>query len=127
MESLGEKLLYAADVDDIIDSIYQDQVFADNPEKSFIEWIHFYAEKYSKDERIQADLVGACRDCEFKTTDEEEVNGFKSGFKECWNTVYGFSVTHFKKPSILHIWDFRKKDDCIKLGKLFQADLTRED
>ena len=53
--------------------------------------------------------------------------GLKSGFHECWKSMAGFADDDFDKPSVLNVWDFRKKDQVIEEGKYFMDDLTDDD
>ncbi|HRH02373.1 MAG TPA: DUF2779 domain-containing protein [Bacteroidia bacterium] len=124
---LGDEILTSIIVDEIADSILNDKRFSDRPDKSFIEWIHFFANEYEKDRLIQEALGAHCASCEFKTMSEEENSDKKSGFKECWKRIAKFSNSDFDKPSVLEIWDFRKKEEYIAAGKYFQEQLQRSD
>ena len=62
------------------------------PEKSFVENIHFLADKYERDEKIVVPIHKDCRDCEYQTTPEEELQGKLSGFQECWSKQLGWKT-----------------------------------
>lgn len=126
-DALGIEVLVKMPVDEIVDGLLLPEPFSDNPERSFIDWIHFYADHYEQDIRIQDPINGKCGKCEFWVSPEEEANGLKSGFKECWQKEAKFSDNDFLKPSVLEIWQTRKKDAFIGEGRYFQSDLTRED
>lgn len=126
-EALGAEVLVSIPVDTIIDSVLGAELFVDNPEKSFIKWIHFYADNYEQDIRLQGPINSKCGKCEFKANPEEEAKGMKSGFKECWKKEAKFSDDDFLRPSVLEIWQSRKKDEFITQGRYFQSDITRED
>lgn len=123
--SLGDKILCMVNVDHIVDPLLQDEPFSDNPEKSFIEWINFYAENYNQDKLIRSSVKASCRDCEFKLLNIED--GQRSGFNECWKREVGFIDADFAKPSILNIWDLRTKDKFFSEGRYFQNDLLDVD
>ncbi len=126
-QALGNEVLIKVAVDEIVDSVLAEEKFVDYPEKSFKEWVHFFADKYEKGELISSSVGSKCKECEFKATIEEENNGLLNGFKECWKSKAKLNEIDFEKPSILDIWDFRKKDEYISLGKYFQSKLTRAD
>lgn len=125
--ALGQEVLVNILVDDIIHKIFDEEYFTENPEKSFIEWIHFYADEYENDKPIFGTLGSKCSKCEFKATQEEINIGKISGYKECWKKSAKFKESDFDKPHINEIWDFRKKDSYISQGKFFQSDLSRSD
>jgi hypothetical protein len=54
-------------------------------------------------------------------------NGLRSGFHECWKAYADFSDEDFQKPSILNLWDFRRKDEFIAEKKYFLTDINRAD
>lgn len=123
--SLGDEILCMVAVDHIVDPLLQDAPFSDNPDKSFIEWINFYAENYNQDKLIRSNVKASCRDCEFKLLNIED--GQRSGFNECWKREVGFIDADFAKPSILNIWDLRTKDKFFSEGRYFQNDLLDVD
>jgi hypothetical protein len=126
-ETIGNEILARIPVNGIADGILNGPSFQDMPEKAFTEWIHFFADNYEKDLLIETSPTANCKECEFCTTMEEELSGLKSGFKECWKRKLKFTDEDFHKPSILDIWDFRKKDYYLSIGKYFQSDLSRVD
>jgi hypothetical protein len=123
---LGDHILCIVPVDHIVDPLLKHTPFADIPEKSFIEWISFYADNYSQDNLIRTAIKASCRDCEFKSLFNAEP-GNLSGFNECWKREVGFKDFDFTKPSVLNIWDSRTKDKFISEGRYFQAELVDED
>ena len=125
--ALGKQILVAIPLNEVIDSILSVEKFEKVSGKSFVDLIHFYAKKYVSDEMIQGDLKAACKNCEFKTTIEEERKGMRSGFKECWKLGAGFSDQDFLKPSVLDVWNSRSKDKFIKERRFFQSDLVADD
>lgn len=125
-QAIGDAVLAEIQVDDLVDGVLNERKFRDNPLKSFEEWIHFYSDAHQKDQIVFDNLGGKCVKCEFHASDEELKN-FKSGYHECWTKLAGFTHEDFRKPSILKIHDFRKKDDYIATRKYFQENLTRAD
>ncbi len=81
-----------------------DRIFAGTdmklPEaKSFAERAEEFADYYERDERIASQITGDCKTCEFQTTPEEEVDGKRSGLKECWSQALGWTNADFEVPT----------------------------
>jgi hypothetical protein len=126
LEAVGDKILAKINVDDIVDGVLNEGKFRDNPLHSFKEWIKIYSESHQKDEILWDAIGGKCAKCEFYAN-EEELREYKSGYHECWKYLAKFGDDDFRKPSVLKIYDFRKKDEYISARKYFQENLTRED
>lgn len=125
--SLGNKILKEVGVDDIVDRIIAGEFLPDTKFTSFKEMAESYAENYKDDKKIKQEILGRCKDCEFKATKEELGQGYLSGFRECWSESLSFKDEDFEMPLIIDIWDFRKKDELINSGKYFMAQVVMED
>ena len=127
-EALGERILIQVPADHIIDMIWEGKDDLLPSSRSFSEWIHYFAEKYEQDEKINTNLEAKkCQDCEFKANKEQEANGCKNGFKECWINALKWSDKDFEKPHIFDLWNCRNKQTFMDNGKYFLSDLTEED
>ncbi|MFZ4462501.1 MAG: DUF2779 domain-containing protein [Bacteroidales bacterium] len=124
---LGGEILIKIKVDDIIGRIYDGNDTADPPEMLFIDRIKMLSDYYQRDEKIESPLGGKCKKCEFNCDPEELSAGLRSGFQECWKSMAEFADDDFDEPSILDVWDFRKKDKVIRDGKYFMKELTDDD
>lgn len=122
-EALGEKILREINVDRQVADIQR----WDLDGKTFEEVVFYWAEEYVQDRKIDSPLGGHCGACEFKASLEQKALGLKSGFEECWKRQADFGPADFEKPSVLEIWDFRKKDTYIRDQKYFQEQLSRAD
>lgn len=127
LSALGERLLCAVNADDICDKLFDDKPFEVNDPKTFKEWAHFYADNYQAGNLIQGELLGRCGKCEFQASPQEEADGLRNGYKECWQRAAGFTEDDFTRPHILELWDFRKKDAYFADKKYFLSELTRSD
>lgn len=116
---LKKKILIKVSVDDEIDLIMEDG--------TFLEDIESLATAYEKDKKITAEIGTHCAGCEFDCTPEEEREGYKSGFRECWKSALGWSDEDFDEPNVLEIWSFSSKDQLIAEGRIKISDLTVED
>ena len=123
---IGEEILIRVNVDDIINKVYKGTDCSTPSDKSFIENIYFYADKYEKDEKIIIPIHKDCKVCEYQTTPEEEVQSKRSGFKECWSKQLGWDNEMFKLPLVLDIWDFRGKQKLMDSGIYLMRDVKEE-
>ncbi len=124
---LGEEILIKVQVDDLLESIYNGSHFSESETMSFEEWVHYLSDHYENDIRISSGIGAKCKGCEFKYNPEQEQNGLKSGFAECWKKQAGFADSDFKKPAMMDVWDFRRKGAMLEAGKYFMSDLAMDD
>jgi hypothetical protein len=126
-ETIGEEILIRVNVDDIIDKIYQG-TDAPNPQsQSFVEFVHYLADMYERDEKIVVPIHKDCKVCEFQTTIEEELQGRLSGYKECWSAQLGWNNEMFELSRVLDIWDFRNKQKLMDSGIYLMRDVKESD
>ncbi len=76
---------------------------------TFDGWVHWLAEAYVNDRRIDPVLGAHCKRCEFRVKDTQ------SGFNVCWGSVAD-------EPMTLDIWNFRRAGELIKQGLVRMAD-----
>ena len=127
-EALGDKILIQVSTDDVVDRIWNGQDDLLPSIRRFSEWIHYFADKYEKNEKIVTHLVAnKCQQCEFKANKDQEIEGFSSGFKECWKRALNWNDEDFDKPNIFEIWNFRKKQALMDVGKYMLKDLNEDD
>ena len=125
-EGLGKEILIRVNADNIINQIFQGTDSPNPSDKSFIEYIHFLADNYERDEKIVVPIHKDCKLCEYQTTPEEELQGKLSGFKECWSKQLGWDNEMFKLPLVLDIWDFRSKQKLIDSEVYLMQDVTED-
>ena len=128
-ECLDKKILVPVPVDEEIQLIYDGKDSKEQKDRNFFDKISFLAAKYEKNEKIISDISSKCAKCEFTCSKEEEQNGFKNGFKECWSSKLNWADEDFEDENILNIWKFDKnnKNKLIKNGKIKLIDLDKED
>ena len=71
---------------------------------SFADYIHKLAEAYANDERIDTPVTKECKNCQFFTRPDDEKEGKRSGFKECWRQKAGLKEEDFEKPLVTNLW-----------------------
>ena len=104
--SLGNIPLIILTVDDICDYIYANPVEVDlEGSYSFQDIIKEFSELYQSDERLWSTIGGKCKHCEFVS--QENDNGLKSGFIECWKHATNLSEDQLQSPLVLELWGGR--------------------
>ena len=127
-EALGDKILIQVSTDEIVDWIWKGKDDLLPSLRRFSEWIHYFADKYEKDEKITTHLgASKCQHCEFRLNKEQKANGLLSGFNECWKHKLGWLDKDFDEPGIFEIWNFRRKQQLMDQGKYFLKDTDEDD
>lgn len=94
---------------------------------TFQESIDFFKEKYINDSYANwPTSFSACKSCEYKCTEDEEQQGLKSGFKECFTKQHRWSENDFKKPNIFDVHNFRKGTKLFEERIYFKDQLTED-
>ena len=124
--ALGEEVLIRICIDDLIDKIFDGTDSPEPPAQSFVDYIHYLADRYERDEKIIVPIHKDCKVCEYQASPEEEQSGKISGLKECWSAQLGWNDETFNLPWILDIWDFRSKQKLMDSGIYLMKDI-RED
>jgi hypothetical protein len=126
-EDLSKKILIEVPVDDYVRLIHERTYDACGGDMSFSGLIDFLSSHYEKNKRIPPEIGSKCAGCEFRCTRKDEAEGYKSGFKTCWIEVLNWKESDFEDPSILELWNFRRENSYISLGKIKLDDLTQHD
>jgi len=124
---LTPPILCKVNVDAECGQIYAGTDGSNDPTMSFSQRLDLFADHYAPDTKIMAPISTNCSGCEFYTTDSDELSGLKNGKKECWQTNLGWNDEDFEYPTVLDVWNFRKKTKLIKAGCIKMSDLTEED
>ena len=126
-EDLKHHLLGSVSVNEYVEMILNGHESTDFAEQSFSDKVFQFAHEYANDTKIITPLGAKCASCEFICSEEEETQGYKSGFKECWSNALGWGDDDFRSPNILKLWYFRKKDQYIKSNVIKMTDLNEDD
>lgn len=126
IEEIGNSVLSEAKVDSIINDIINNK-FPYFENLNFQETITTFKKAYQEDTYLNwPTQFSACKNCEFKTTEEQEQEGLKSGFKYCFAKQLHWSEKEFSKPNAMQIWNFRGKN-LMEENRLLLEQLTEED
>jgi hypothetical protein len=127
--ALADPILCQVNVDELCDMIYAGRDTRDPPGESFSARIEQYSDHYARDVKLLPSpaISATCGSCEFRATPEEEAQGRRSGFKECWRAALGWQDADFDDPNVLEIWNFRWKDELIRQGRVKLDQLDEDD
>ena len=124
---LTPQILCTVNVDAECEQIYAGTDSEGARSLSFSQRIDQFSEHYACDTKIQAPISTTCSSCQFYTTDEDEQLGLESGMKECWKAELGWNDEDFECPTVLDVWNFRKKSELIEAGRIKMSELLEED
>lgn len=124
-EDLAEPILARVNVDACCDLTYSDEFGADA--SSYSDYVNYLADCCRRGEKIVSPPSVGCGGCEFQATEKEAAAGLKSGFHECWKEGLGWTDDDFSEPTVLDIWNFRKKDKCITEARIKLSAITVDD
>ena len=127
VDDLSEKILFRVNVDEYCDHIYKENYTANNESVSFESLIQFFADHYTRDEKIPCKPSSICRKCEFKATRQDEKKGLKSGFLECWQECFGLDRAEIEKGIVLDIWNFKKTNKLIEERRVRISSVSKND
>jgi len=126
-EDLSVKLLKRVNVDSCCNLVYQEQFGSETHPFCFTDYLDYLTDYYVNDKKIVSQPSPTCAGCQFKTTEEEAAKGLKSGFHECWREAFHWADDDFLEPTVLNLWNYRKKDRCFTEGRIKLSDLTADD
>lgn len=124
---LSEKILVAVNVDEYCAQIYGDHEALNVAATSFSGYVDELVKALQQDEKIISPVTKNCKECQYKASEQEMVSGMKSGFHECWKEQLNWSEAEFKEPTVLDIWNFRKKDQLLAQGRVLLSQVSEED
>jgi hypothetical protein len=122
----GNSVLGRKNISQIVADIEADKYkYHDN--LGFLESITLLKNNYIRDNYANWPTTYAtCKACEFSCTTEEEVNGLKSGFKECFTKQHKWTSSDFDKENIFDIYFFIQGNKLFDEGLFFKEQLTEE-
>lgn len=126
LKEIGNSVLSEVNVDTIVNDIIDDKYkYYEN--LNFEEAIVTFKKAYQEDKYLNwPTQFSACKNCEFKSTPEQEQQGLLSGFKYCFAKQLNWSSSDFNKPNALQIWNFRRKI-VMEENRMLMEQLTEED
>jgi hypothetical protein len=126
IEETGDTVLGRKNITQLIVDIEANKYkYHDN--LTFQEAIQFLRETYISDSYANwPTSFKSCKSCEFKCSEEEEQQGLKSGFKECFTKQHNWSETDFSNENVFDIYFFTQGNKLFDEGVFFKNQLTEE-
>ncbi|MGI6726623.1 MAG: DUF2779 domain-containing protein [Christensenellales bacterium] len=124
---LHPSMLVRAPADEACERIYGIVLKLADETFSFDEYVDRLAEHVTRDEKIHSPIGSVCGGCEFRATGQELRQGVKCSFRECWTERLRWTDADFKEPTVLDIWNFRRKDALMAQGRVKLTDVLPED
>lgn len=122
----GDSVLGRKNVSEILERIELGH-FKYHDNLSFDESIELFRELYSKDKYANwPTSYGACKACEFRCSEEEEEQGYLSGYKHCFKTQLNWGDKEFLTPNIFDVHNFHRGNKLFEEGIVFKHDLSEE-
>lgn len=126
-ERLGDPLLVQVPVGDQVAEIRSGLLRVGQEELPFAQAVEQLAAAARGERRVPGKPGIACAHCEFKTPSLPEPDGLRSGFHECWSSALGWTPADFQAPSVLQLWNSRRKEKWLSEGRYKLSQLTAED
>jgi len=128
-EELASPLLRAINVDAVCDLVLNDTYTLGDKTLSFVEYVAALADHYSRDRRFPPQLSPTCFTCEFDATAFALATGEKSGKRECWASLLGWTERDFSTPQVFEIGNLpaAKKRSLLEERRLHMHQLEEAD
>ncbi|MCB2206234.1 DUF2779 domain-containing protein [bacterium] len=120
-------ILAKVNVDPYVDLIWENHDSDPANLLGFEDRIALYAASYADDRKILPVLSSTCASCEFRCSEEDFVAGKRDGYRECFSEVLGWDEADFADPTVLTLWNFRRKDELIEDRRIKMTDVTEDD
>jgi hypothetical protein len=126
IEETGDTVLGRKDITQIVKDIESNK-FKYHTNLTFQESILLFQNIYKKDNYANwPTSFSSCKKCEFKCSKGEELKGYKSGFKECFDKQHKWTTKDFETSNIFDIYFFGKGTKLFDEGVFFKNQLTEE-
>ncbi len=122
-DAICREILKRRNVDSHIDELCRDKFCG----REFVQYVHWLADNYERDSKIDPKIGVHCRDCEFRCTPEQRENGKRDGFRECWSEALSWSDADFDRPTVFDLYDFRCAKEFIGQRRIALMDLSEDD
>jgi len=126
-EELANPILTRVNVDRHCQKLFDEAVETTEGPTRLEERIKWLAEHYERDEKIISRPSTTCAHCQFRASEEDEEQGLRSGFKECWKAAFDWSGEEFDQPTVLDVWNYRGKAALLDEGRARISEVVEED
>ncbi len=115
-------LLIKVKVNDIVEKIINDEIVYKMP-MPFVDYVQFMADNLKLNKKVSVKPHIGCANCQFKT-DLNNKDNYKSGFSECWKSIYEDRGYTEEEETVLSLWNYRDKQELLNKGIYFLRDLN---
>jgi hypothetical protein len=128
-DELAAPVIRAVSVDGVCDRVLADRYTLADRSLSFEDYVAELATLYRDDRKLQASLSPACLNCEFDASPFALAVGEKSGKRECWTALLGWTAEDFEKPQAFEICGLSaaKKKMLLDERRLHMAQVKQAD
>ena len=133
-DDLAAPIMRKVSVDGVCDRVLRDRYTLGDRSLSFEDYVATLAEHYRDDIKLQAPLSSVCLTCEFDASPFAQAVGEKSGRRECWSHLLGWTAEDCGKPLAFDICGLsaaRKKtlleERRLHMAVVRQADIDPRD
>lgn len=123
-EDLSVRLLREINVDHLTNKIWFE---CDATGRTFIDRFYEFSQQYFNGLKSPPIPKKECAGCQFKALPHDDSNSLLSGFKECWREALGYNDNDFLAPTVLDLWNFRDKEQCLQKGLIKLRDFDESD
>lgn len=124
---LHPSILTAISTDAACDQIFAGVYPLEGKTASFSKYVDRLSQALLNDEKIVSPIGKKCGACEFRATQEQLDAGMRCGFRDCWSEQLGWTEADFDEPTVLDLWNYRRKDELIAAGRAKLKDVRLSD
>lgn len=122
-EDLSVRMVREVNVDHLTEKIWSE---CDAEGHTFSERFHEFSQKYFSGIKSPPFPKKECATCQFKSLPHDGAN-ILSGFKECWSEALGYKDNDFLDSTVLDLWKFNGKTECLQKGLIKLRYFNEED
>ena len=126
---LAAPIMRAINVDAVCNRVLGDRYTLADRSLSFEDFVAALAEHYREDRKLQVPLSPACLTCQFDASPFALAVGEKSGKRECWTELLGWTAEDFEKPQAFEICGLSaaQKKTLLEERRLHMEQVRQED
>ena len=125
-EEISNPILSSVNVDLICSDLYTSTYHGLGVNESFEQMVNRFSESCKNHTFINHPVSAECKTCEFKANKEQASQGLKDGRHFCFKEKLGLDATIFDSPTVLDLWNFKRKPVLLDAGIIRLADVTED-
>jgi hypothetical protein len=125
-DEINNPILTSVNLDVICSDIYISTDHGLGATESFEQMVNRFSESCENHTFINHPVSAKCKTCEFKANTEKAAQGLKDGRHFCFKEMLGLDSTIFDNPTVLDLWNFKRKPVLLDAGIIRLADVTED-